>query len=279
MCAGTGSSMACSAAHRAPHIRHRRPHVAVALLGAAAGLALSLGRSAAFAKVVQPSPSRRRGFLGAVLAGACWSKGASPDAALAESMPKLERYVEKDPALPGFQFMRPVGWEIAQETTKQRFQSELGCILRVQDKSGEESIEIALQPVDESKQKVSDFGNPMDFANAFANSASKTLAPPNTGAPSPVPTVTPLSQDASPDLRKYLAQYRFEFKDREVADRPPIVFAQLVGVSKDVEGRTYLYSITSMAPESQYDKYKEFFANVMGSFSIPEPKATNATST
>lgn len=128
---------------------------------------------------------------------------------------------------------------------------------------GNTSVEVALQPIDEGKNKLSEFGSPEDFARAFANSAARIVAPPSTAEPSPAPKVTPLSMDASEDLKRFLAQYRLE-----VAGRDPLIFQQLIGIGANPDKRNYLYSLTAMAPEGEFDKSKMLFANIFKSFSL-----------
>mmetsp|Transcript_73290 Transcript_73290/g.158977 ORF Transcript_73290/g.158977 Transcript_73290/m.158977 type:complete len:241 (-) Transcript_73290:178-900(-) len=203
------------------------------------------------------TPATAFGALSRRLAGTGLLLGvASP--ALAE---QLERYVEKDPALPGFQVQRPKGWLFEEQTLKQNMWKDYGRTLKFSQ--GNLSIEVALQPIDDDKTQLSQLGNPEDFARAFANSASRVLAPPNSAEPSPVPKVTPLSMKAPEDLMQLLAQYRLE-----VGERPPLIFQQLIGIGKDSEKRNYLYSLTASSPEAEFDRNAKLFADVFQSFRL-----------
>lgn len=174
----------------------------------------------------------------------------------------FERYVEKDPALPKFEVLRPVGWEHSEQTWKQNLWKDFGRTLTFFQ--GNASVEVALQPVGKNKNKVSDFGSPEDFANSFANSVARAFAPPSVANPSPVPKVIPLSMIAADDFTRLLARYRLE-----VGDRPSMIFEQLVGLAvDDTEASNYLYSLTAFAPEDEFDKMESIFAVVFRSFSI-----------
>jgi len=169
--------------------------------------------------------------------------------------------MEKDPALPGFGILRPSGWTMEERTIKQNLWSDYGKTLRFS--KGNLSIEVGLEPIDKSKTKLSDFGNPGDFAKVFANSAARIAAAPNPGDPSPIPKITPLKMDAAQDLKRFLAQYRLE-----VGERVPLLFEQLFGLGSDSEKKNYLYSITAMSPESEFDINKELFADCLKSFKM-----------
>lgn len=184
----------------------------------------------------------------------------------------LERYVEKDPALPGFELQRPgAGWEFTSQTLQQNTWQDYGRTLKFAQ--GNSSIEVALQPVGDDKQQLSQLGSPEDFAKAFANSAARSLAPPSTGVPTPVPKVTLLSIKASKDLRRLQAQYRLA-----VGERDPFIFEQLVGLGTEtrsgsssdaVQKKNYLYSLTAAAPESEFDRKAALFVDVFKSFKFP----------
>mmetsp|Transcript_1102 Transcript_1102/g.2379 ORF Transcript_1102/g.2379 Transcript_1102/m.2379 type:complete len:246 (-) Transcript_1102:10-747(-) len=223
-------------------------------------LALCLVTVSAVASCVQAfaAPSRRVAALQAGLVGSLL--GARPGPVRAEA---LEQYREKDPALPAYELQRPSGWLMDESTIKQNTWKDYGKTLRFV--SGNRSIEVGLQPIDKDKTKLSDFGKPSDFANAFANSAAKLIAPPSTVNPSPVPSVTVLSIDASEDFRRLLAQYRMQ-----VGERPPLIFEQLVGIGVDTEQRNYLYSLTALAPEAEFDANSKLFADVFRSFKFLE---------
>lgn len=175
---------------------------------------------------------------------------------------QLVQYIEKDPALPGFRVSRPAGWEADEQTLKQNSWKDYGRTLKYF--SGNRTIEVSLQPIDSKITKLSDLGSPETFANAFANSASRVVAPPSTANPSPVPKVSVLGMEATPDLRRTLAQYRME-----VRDRPNLIFQQLVGIAEDSEKRNYLYSLTAAATEEEFDRSKDIFVEVFKSFEMP----------
>ncbi|CAE8622962.1 unnamed protein product [Polarella glacialis] len=198
-----------------------------------------------------------------VLGGASWAAlSLVSGVSSAEAEEQLKRYVEKDPALPGFQVSHPAGWAHMEQTIKQNMVKDYGRILSyTKDNS---TIEVSLQPIEAGKDKLSDFGSPETFANAFANSAAKVFAPPNSAAPSPVPTVTQVSVEADKDLRRMLTQYRLEVKSQP--ERPALVFEQLVGLGRDSEQKNYLYSLTAMAPEAEFESRKKLFAEVFASF-------------
>lgn len=178
---------------------------------------------------------------------------------------QLQRYREADPSLPGFEVLRPSGsgWSFEAHTLTQRMWYGYGRSIRFS--RGNISVSVALQPVDTKKRTLSELGSPADFARAFVKSASLIFAPPSTATPSPVPKVMPLSMDAAPDLCRVSAKYQLE-----VEGRPSFIFQQLVGLGNGTDSRTYLYSLTGMAPESEFGQNEALFADIFQSFRLPE---------
>jgi len=178
---------------------------------------------------------------------------------------QLQRYREADPSVPGFEVLRPSGndWSFEAYTLTQRMWNGYGRSIRFS--RGNVSISVALQPVDRKKRTLSELGSPADFARAFVNSASRIFAPPSTATPSPVPKVVPLSMDAAPDLCRVSAKYQLKMEGR-----PLFIFQQLVGLGNGTDSRTYLYSLTAMAPEREFGQNEALFADIFQSFRLPE---------
>lgn len=236
--------------------------------GYAASLATASGRTAS-PWLPELEASRRKLLIATIsVAGAALappSVRAAPPSVRGRRTGAAERYVEKDPALPAFSFSRPRGWFMEDATLQQNTWRALGRTLKFT--KGNLSLEVGVQPVNDGIQKLDQLGKPEDFARTFADSASKLYAPPNPANPSPVPNVTTVSMEADGNFTELLAQYRLQ-----VGERPPLLFEMLVGLGNDPEKKGYLYSLTAIAPEAEFDSNVKLFTEVLQSFKFGAQK-------